>query len=198
MNNPPTDRVSSSRVIMLGAAIVAVAAVGFYYIPGMIDSKATGSHIVNSVYCAVMTLTTVGFGDICPSNTLSIYGKAFIMIMSFTGLGMFCGPVMDLAAQWSKTVPGGIVALTTVTIAIGVVLFTYIEDMDQVDAAYMSFITGTTIGYGDITPSSDEGKLAVALYAILVINVMGGLLRPAGDFLERLCHKTVPSKKKDT
>lgn len=69
------------------------------------------------------------------------------MIMSFTGLGMFCGPVMDLAAQWSKTVPGGIVALTTVTIAIGVVLFTYIEDMDQVDAAYMSFITGTTIGY---------------------------------------------------
>lgn len=67
--------------------------------------------------------------------------------MSFTGLGMFCGPVMDLAAQWSKNVIGGIVALTTVTIAIGVVLFTYIEDMDQMDAAYMSFVTGTTIGY---------------------------------------------------
>ena len=152
------------------------------------------------------------------------------MIMSFIGLGMFCGPVMDLAAQWSKSVPGGMVALTTVTIAFGVVLFTHIEDMDQVDAAYMSFITGTTIGYvvgensfivscrrlntyfllihsrtlmehntthrfGDVTPSTDVGKIAVALYAILVINVVGGLLQPAGDFLERLCHKTVPATK---
>lgn len=58
MNQPPTDRLSSSRVMMLGAALVAVATVGFYFIPGMIDSKATGSHIVNSIYCAVMTLTT--------------------------------------------------------------------------------------------------------------------------------------------
>lgn len=67
--------------------------------------------------------------------------------MSFTGLGMFCGPFMDLAATWSTKVPGGLLLLTAVTIAIGVVLFTYIEEMSQVDAAYMSFITGTTIGY---------------------------------------------------
>lgn len=60
---------------------------------------------------------------------------------------MFCGPVMDLAASWSSKVPGGMLALTALTIAIGVVLFTRLEEMSETDAAYMSFITGTTIGY---------------------------------------------------
>lgn len=46
---------------------------------------------------------------------------------------------------------------------------------------------GTTIGYGDETPKSDLGKVLVALYAILVVNVMAVLLQPSKDFLERLC-----------
>jgi hypothetical protein len=51
-------RLSSPRVILLGAAIVLLCTLGFYALPGMIDEKATGSHLVNSLYCAVMTLTT--------------------------------------------------------------------------------------------------------------------------------------------
>ena len=46
---------------------------------------------------------------------------------------------------------------------------------------------GTTIGYGDETPKSDLGKVLVALYAILVVNVMAVLLQPSKDFLENLC-----------
>jgi Ion channel len=46
---------------------------------------------------------------------------------------------------------------------------------------------GTTIGYGDETPKSDLGKVLVALYAILVVNVMAVLLQPSKDFLETLC-----------
>jgi len=66
---------------------------------------------------------------------------------AFIGLGMFCGPVMDLAGTWSANVPGGVFALASVTLALGVMLFTYVEEMSEYDAAYMSFITGTTIGY---------------------------------------------------
>lgn len=77
-----------------------------------------------------------------------MYGKAFIIVIAFAGLGMFCGPVMDLAASWSASIPGGIVAVATLTIAIGVVLFTSLEQsMTQTDAAYMSVIAGTSIGY---------------------------------------------------
>lgn len=76
---------------------------------------------------------------------MPMYGKAFIVLTSFTGLGMFCGPIMDVAASWSANVPGGIAGVFMLTIAIGVVLFTYLEEMSETDAAYMSFITGTTI-----------------------------------------------------
>jgi hypothetical protein len=31
-----------------------------------------------------------------------------------------------------------------------------------------TFIVGTTVGYGDVTVSTDEGKLFLAIYAILV------------------------------
>ena len=34
------------------------------------------------------------------------------------------------------------------------------------------------------------GKLAVAGYAIMVVNVMAGLLKPSRVFLENLCHVT--------
>lgn len=93
----------------------------------------------------------VGFGDICPSHEMTDYGKAFIVLVSFAGLGMFCGPVLDLAGSWTTHVPGGMISLATVTIAIGVVLFTWLEDVSQSEAAYMSFIAGTTIGYVSLT-----------------------------------------------
>lgn len=147
-------------------------------------------------YCLFLLLylfvyyNSVGFGDICPSDNLSTVGRAFIVTMAFCGLGMFCGPVMELTSSWSTTVPGGMLALTTLTIALGVAIFTYIlEEMSELDAAYMSFITGTTIGYGDITPTSDMAKIAVALYAIVVINVISGLIQEPRRFLENLCRE---------
>lgn len=45
--------------------------------------------------------------------------------------------------------------------------------------------------YGDVTPTTDEGKIAVAMYTILVSNVIGGLLQPARSYLESLCQKHV-------
>ena len=41
--------------------------------------------------------------------------------------------------------------------------------------------------YGDITPRTDLGKLAVASYAVLMCGVVGALLQPAREFLESLC-----------
>jgi hypothetical protein len=136
----------------------------------------------------VLNIATVGYGDICPAKNLSVLGKTFIVGLSLTGLGFFCGPIVELASSWQTHVPGGIVALLSFTIALGVLLFTSLENMNQLEAAYFSVITGTTIGYGDLSPSSDLGKIAVAMYAIVMINVVGGLLQPAKIFFINLCN----------
>lgn len=44
--------------------------------------------------------------------------------------------------------------------------------------------------YGDYTPKSDLGKLAVAVYAIMAVNVMAGILKPSRIYLENLCRVT--------
>jgi hypothetical protein len=51
-------KLSSQRVLMLGASLLAIGTLGFYYIPGMILEGAAGSHLVNAFYCAAITLTT--------------------------------------------------------------------------------------------------------------------------------------------
>lgn len=52
------QQLSSTRVVLLGCLLVAVGAVGFHQIPGMIAEGAEGSKLVNAFYCSVMTLTT--------------------------------------------------------------------------------------------------------------------------------------------
>ena len=53
--------------------------------------------------------------------------------------------------------------------------------------------------YGDITPSTDIGRFAIAVYAILICNVMGGLLDEGRQLLETLCTRIEPQRmdKKD-
>lgn len=50
--------VSTERVGLLGASLVAVGMAGFYFLPGMISDDATGSKFINAFYCSVITLTT--------------------------------------------------------------------------------------------------------------------------------------------
>jgi len=184
---PPDVDLSSLRVVMLGTFLLLIAMIGFYFIPGMIVEEAGGSRLVNSFYCAVMTLTTVGFGDICPGN-ISVFGKAFISSLCFSSLGLFCGPIMDLAASWRHSVPSGMIAVTLFTVAIGVAVFTISEEMFYSEAIYLSIITGTTVGYGDLAPQSDVGKILVAIYALFAVNVVGALLEPAKEYLLAFCH----------
>lgn len=178
---------NAGRLVLLGGLLIAIGAIGFHEVPGMISPEAEGNHLVNAFYCSVVTLTTVGYGDICPSEDMALGGRVFIILISFFGLGVFCGPVMDFAASWPKMIPGGVLGVAITTVGLGIALFTKIEGMSHIEAAYFSVVTGTTIGYGDIGPKTDEGKIATALYAILVVNVVGAVLEPARNFLSRFC-----------
>jgi hypothetical protein len=82
-------------------------------------------------------------GDICPGGALAPISKLFIVLFSFSGLGFFCGPMLDVVSTtWTKQIPRGIMALSTVTIGIGVILFSNLEGTSYSDAIYASFIVG--------------------------------------------------------
>lgn len=83
----------------------------------------------------------VGFGDICPGKT-DLVGGIFLTILPLLGLGFFCGPILTMASSWKSEVPGGVLALATVTLALGVSILTTVEKMSFVDAIHLSVITG--------------------------------------------------------
>ena len=189
----PTMSLDTTKMLGLGLGIVAVAAFGFRELPGMIADDAEGDKNINALYCATITLATVGYGDICPSNP-DPTGKAFVIALCFIGMGFFCGPVMDFAASWRNSVPGGVLGVAAATIGTGVAVFTQLEEWEPLTAAYYCVVTGTTIGYGDVTPKTDNGKLAAALYTLVAVNVVGGLLQPAADFLSKFCTTDITKK----
>jgi hypothetical protein len=58
----------------------------------------------------------------------------------------------------------------------GTIYYTYEEEWSYIDSFYFSTITLTTIGYGDLYPTSDESKLFTSIYTILGVGVMLYLL----------------------
>ena len=63
--------------------------------------------------------------------------------------------------------------LTTLFILLlGMMSYHYLEGWDLVDSLYFSIITLTTIGYGDFSPQTTEGKLFTIFYIILGIGII--------------------------
>ena len=91
-----------------------------------------------------MIFCRIGFGDICPGDT-GTFGRMFLTILPMVGLGFFCGPFLELASSWKDQVPGGLTALSSLTLALGVWLFSVLEGMSYSKAIHLSVITGNGI-----------------------------------------------------
>lgn len=51
-----------------------------------------------------------------------------------------------------------------------------IEGFSPVDSFYFCFITLATIGYGDLSPATDVGKLVTVIYSIAGLGIMAALI----------------------
>ena len=64
---------------------------------------------------------------------------------------------------------------------VGTIVYHEIENLRWIDAFYFSVITLTTIGYGDIAPSTDFSKLFTILYAFIGIGFLMAYLNLIGN-----------------
>lgn len=64
----------------------------------------------------------------------------------------------------------GLTAL--VVLGIGTVAYRLLEDWSWVDSLYFSIVTLTTVGYGDLSPTSDASKLFTVLYLAVGVSLL--------------------------
>ncbi len=58
-----------------------------------------------------------------------------------------------------------------------------VEHWSLVNAVYFCVVTLGTVGYGDITPTTDVGKIFTTVYIIVGLSILGGFFATAGRLL---------------
>ena len=56
---------------------------------------------------------------------------------------------------------------------VGTVAYHYIEEWSWVDSFYFSAVAGSTVGFGDLSPSTDASKLFTVAYIFSAIGILG-------------------------
>jgi voltage-gated potassium channel Kch len=62
------------------------------------------------------------------------------------------------------------------TLANGTFVYHSIEKWSWVDSFYFSAVSLTTVGYGDLAPTTDKGKLFTVLYLFVGIGIIASLI----------------------
>lgn len=85
--------------------------------------------------------------------------------------------------------------LTMFTIVSGALVYHWIEKLNWVDAFYFSVMTLTTIGYGDIAPQTDAGKIFTIFYVLTGIGMMVGFVTQLFEALHKARMEEVDREK---
>jgi hypothetical protein len=61
-------------------------------------------------------------------------------------------------------------------LAVGTVVYHYLEGWTWVDAFYFSAVAGSTVGFGDLSPTTNGSKLFTVVYIFSSITIIGTFL----------------------
>ena len=66
-----------------------------------------------------------------------------------------------------------LVGTIAVVLGLGTVVYRWLEGWSWVDSLYFSVVTLTTVGYGDLSPTTDASKLFTVAYLAAGISLLG-------------------------
>ncbi|CAK9166876.1 unnamed protein product [Ilex paraguariensis] len=188
---------SFRKVAIYLAVYLGIGTVCFSIVRHQIQGKKTNG-ILDSVYFCIVTMTTVGYGDLVPNSTpTKLLACAFV----FSGMALF-GLILSKAADYlvekqeillvkalhihQKVGPTEILkeieinkvrykcfmvlAFLLVLIIAGTIFLVTVEKLDLVDAFYCVCCTITTLGYGDKSFSTKRGRV-FAIFWILTSTI---------------------------
>lgn len=78
----------------------------------------------------------------------------------------------------------GLLVLAVIVLGVGVIFYMNVEHWSFVNALYFCVVTLGTVGYGDITPTTDVGKLFTVLYIIVGLGIIGGFFATIGRLID--------------
>ena len=87
----------------------------------------------------------------------------------FAGLGL---PLQALVQMWRDPRDRGPLLLVVSLLIVGVVFYTLVEGWSVVDAVYFSAMSLATVGYGDVVPETDVGKVFTVVYVLAGIGIL--------------------------
>ncbi|WNC17489.1 potassium channel family protein [Brevibacillus brevis] len=71
----------------------------------------------------------------------------------------------------------GLLLLTLTTLLSGTIFYSTVEGFHWLDALYFSVTTLTTVGYGDLSPKTELGKVFTILYLFTGLGIIFGFVR---------------------
>ncbi|KAK9689476.1 hypothetical protein RND81_09G061800 [Saponaria officinalis] len=199
-NSNPTPQPIFRRMhqsIEIVAAVLSiylgVGAICFYMVSNQLSGKKTNA-IVDAVYFCIVTMTTVGYGDLVPQSTLS---KLLACAFVFSGMALIV-LVLSKSADYlvekqevrimrafqmrkkiraneimnetetkkvkHKCVVTSIILL--ILVVTGIIFLMFVEKLDFIDAFYCVCVTVTSLGYGDHSFSTKRGRVFAVIWIL--------------------------------
>lgn len=138
-------------------------------------------------YFALTTVTTVGYGDYNPESSPGqkllaiafIWGSVTLLAVCLTNIGAEVaafGEAVAAAASRSRVHRERLrrlvsqmapVLLLLFLQLLGAIVFAHLESWSYVNGLYFTCVTLTTVGYGDLLPSTDAGKRATVMFLLV-------------------------------
>jgi voltage-gated potassium channel len=77
---------------------------------------------------------------------------------------------------WIEPAGRGLILGAAIIVATGTVFYTVVEDWSVIDALYFTVVTLTTIGYGDLHPTTDLSKIFTIFFVFAGVSFILGFL----------------------